>query len=178
MLFIFEWIYNSFSSVLQFLELCKKSGKLVFLGLDNTGRTTHLHMLKNDRLGQHIPTLHPTSEELTIVDRTFTTFTLGGHEQDHSPSPCLLEFKVELSALMRDETISNVPILILVNKIDRSDRTGEERLCEIFGLYGHNTEKGNAALSELNIRPVEVFMCSVPNRGGLPQGFPLALSVH
>ncbi|CAJ0954981.1 unnamed protein product [Ranitomeya imitator] len=167
MSFIFEWIYNGFSSVLQFLGLYKKSGKLVFLGLDNAA-----------------------SEELTIAGMTFTTFDLGGHEQarrvwknylpaingivflvdcvDHSR---LMESKVELNALMTDETISNVPILILGNKIDRPEAISEEKLRELFGLYGQTTGKGNVPLKDLNARPMEVFMCSVLKRQGYGEGF-------
>jgi len=37
-------------------------------------------MLRDDRIMQHSPTVHPHSEELYIHNRRFRAFDLGGHE--------------------------------------------------------------------------------------------------
>ncbi len=50
---------------------------------------------------------------------------------------------------MTDETIGNVPILILGNKIDRQEAISEEKLREYFGLYGQTTGKVSSHLTYL-----------------------------
>ena len=75
-MFFVKW----FKGILASLGLYQKSGDFVFLGLDNAGKTTLLHVLKEDTYTQTDSTIQPHNEELTIGNVRFNTFDLGGHE--------------------------------------------------------------------------------------------------
>ncbi|CAD5168445.1 GTP-binding protein SAR1A-like [Musa acuminata AAA Group] len=185
-MFLVDWLYG----ILWMLGLGAKEAKILFLGLDNAGKTTLLHMLKDERLGQHQPTQHPTSEELMIGKIRFTAFDLGGHRMarrlwkdyytkmdavayivDAADRDRFLESKKELDALLSDEALVNVPFLVLGNKIDIPYAASEDELRYHLGLAGCTTGKGRVSYTGSSIRPVELFMCSVVRKMGYADGF-------
>lgn len=182
---MFSWFWN----VLNKLGLANKHGKILFLGLDNAGKTTLLNVLKDDRLSIHVPTLHPHSETLTIEGIKLQTFDLGGHETarriwrdyfaqvdgiifivDAADSSRFHEAYSELMMLLSSDELAKVPICVLGNKIDKPTAASEQDLRKALNLptyltFGKDMSQNNKQ------RPVELFMCSVTKRMGYKDGF-------
>ena len=81
------------------------------------------------------------------------------------------ESRTELTNLLAEDALAGVPVLILGNKIDIPTAASEEELRHHLGLTNMTTGKGRVNLKGTNIRPVEVFMCSVVKRQGYGEGF-------
>eukprot|EP00455_Lapot_gusevi_P029390 TRINITY_DN3147_c0_g1_i4.p2 TRINITY_DN3147_c0_g1~~TRINITY_DN3147_c0_g1_i4.p2 ORF type:complete len:192 (+),score=66.43 TRINITY_DN3147_c0_g1_i4:103-678(+) len=182
------FLVNWFFGVLSALGLYNKRARILFLGLDNAGKTTLLHMLKDDKLVIHEPTRYPQSEELQIGNIRFKTHDLGGHQAarrlwkdyftsidgivflvDASDPARFPEARTELAQLLADEGVGNVPFLVLGNKIDVRGAVDEAFLRESLGL-GLLTTGKEGRVAE-GIRPLELYMCSVVKRAGYADGF-------
>jgi GTPase SAR1 family protein len=96
------------------------------------------------------------------------------------------ESKAELDALLSIEELSKVPFLVLGNKIDAPGAVSEEELRHHLGLYQttgkvcanplHGSPLGSLKYNSqgkvplTDIRPIEIFMCSVVQRQGYGEG--------
>nr|CAB3491428.1 unnamed protein product [Digitaria exilis] len=188
MSFLVDWLFDVLASLGRFWQ---KDAKILFLGLDNSGKTTLLHMLKDERLVQHAPTQQPTSEELSIGRINFRAFDLGGHQMarrvwkdyyaakvdavvymvDAADVARFAESRAELAALLSDDALAGTPFLVLGNKIDLPWAAPEHELAYHLGVAGYTTGKGGVDLAGTGVRPVEVFMCSVVRKMGYGEGF-------
>ncbi|KAL7541248.1 hypothetical protein ACHAWF_006891 [Thalassiosira exigua] len=161
---------------------------MLFLGLDNAGKTTLLGVLKEDRAVSAEPTIHPNSEELIIGKLKFKTFDLGGHEsarrlwEDYTANvDCVVylvdavdrsrfpEAKYELDKLLSSDELSGIPFLVLGNKIDLAEAVSEEELKYELGLRETYGKEIGQRRDDLCV--VELFMCSVVRRMGYKDGF-------
>jgi GTP-binding protein SAR1 len=183
------FLVNWFFDILGFLGMQNKSAKILFLGLDSAGKTTLLHMLKDDRVSTFMPTLYPHQEELIIGKIRFKTFDLGGHETarriwkdyfaavdgivflvDSADRSRFQEARDELASLLDDPALQEVPVVVLGNKIDIPTAASEDELRSQLNLPRHRTFGKDTKPGTLG-RPVEIFMVSIVKRMGYAEAF-------
>ena len=182
-----QWVSGAFDWFSWFKH---KEAKILFLGLDNAGKTTLLAMLKDDQLKAFQPTIYPTMEELKINGIVFRTFDLGGHMQArhvwkeyyvHADAIIFLvdatdverfpEAAEELNGVLCEAELSGVPVLVLGNKIDKPAAVSEEDLCTALRLELQVTGKDKDKTVPAGVRPLEIYMCSILQRQGYSEGF-------
>lgn len=179
-MFLLSWWY----SLMLALGLYQKTGRLLLLGLDHAGKTTLLHMLRDNRVVAHLPTQRATKETLAVGGVEFDCYDLGGHEEarevwadyyvdasaiiymvDAYDRGRFAESKVQLDALLTDGRLAEVPIVVLANKIDLPRAASESEVRQALGMV-HTSGKGGSTHG----RPIELFMCSVVQRSGYADG--------
>lgn len=164
--------------------------RILFVGLDNAGKTTLMRRLSGDKLALHEPTQRPTSETFELGAKTFYVTDMGGHEAarvlwrdyavqvdgvvfmvDAAARDRLNESRAALNMLLQEEAMAGKPLVLLGNKIDVANAVSENELRVLFGL---ERTSGKDAVAEQLVdgeRPVEVFMCSVVNGAGYGDAF-------
>jgi GTP-binding protein SAR1 len=186
MSFLFNWISSSTTSLFHLLGLYNPKASVLFLGLDNAGKTTLLHVLSQQTLSVHEPTRHPQHGEVMIGQVKCSTHDLGGHAAarrlwknyctsvdgivfvvDASDAKRMPEVKEELATLLTMEGLETTPVLVLGNKSDHKEAVSEEILKDVLGLdtTGKTIQVGK------DVQPIELFMCSVVKKEGYVEGF-------
>ena len=70
----------------------------------------------------------------------------------------------ELNALLLADELKDIPILILGNKVDKQGSVNEVMLKKYFGLNQTTGKDPNNQVQD--VRPMEVFMCSLRMKSG------------
>jgi GTP-binding protein SAR1 len=178
----FDWFW----SILAAFSWENKTGRILFLGLDNAGKTTLLGKMASGQVHVHRPTQHPNQEDLELDGIKIKTIDMGGHEDarrlwrdyfigvsgvvflvDAAAPHRFPEAKIELDKLLQADELQGVPFCLLYNKIDMPTAQGPPVVSNALGVSNILTGKGKPAAG---VRPLEAFPTSVVNNQGYGDG--------
>lgn len=155
-----------------------QNNNIIFLGLDNAGKTTLLRRLT----GEHnpnaaVPTQGFTIKGIKVSGVKLQVFDVAGHDQsrpywrqyyseaaaavfvlDSANTARLHEAYEELDCLFEEDKLLHAPILILANKQDRMDAVTPEQIVRDL----HMAERVG--------RPWKVQACSAVTGDGIVEG--------
>lgn len=144
------------------------------MGLDNAGKTTILHALSDENPTSIAPTRGFNVKQINTNNIEFTIWDIGGQKAlraywanyydrvngivwviDSADSRRLLETGYELSALLDEEKLAGVPLLILANKQDLATAKQPDEITIELGLH------------EIRNRNWQIQGCSAVSKAGL-----------
>mmetsp|Transcript_3815 Transcript_3815/g.16532 ORF Transcript_3815/g.16532 Transcript_3815/m.16532 type:complete len:156 (-) Transcript_3815:460-927(-) len=147
-----------FLGILFRLGLFYKQAKVLFLGLDNAGKTSLLNRLKLGAVSLYAPTTRVNIEQFSIGGIVFTAFDVGGHEMwrhlwsdfyeavdavvfivDSADIGRFEEAKEELHALLEDPSLISIPFLVLGNKQDVAGAAHLPQLIDTLEVSASNS---------------------------------------
>ena len=125
--------------------------KILFLGLDNAGKTTLLFKIKDDEFKDTVPTVGLNVEQITYKDMTLTLWDVGGQARklwkhyydkvdgvimviDSSDIDRMKIVKDELSKIVVEPGLETVPILVLANKQDLDSALSKQEISELLSI--------------------------------------------
>ncbi|KAG0208878.1 COPII coat GTPase [Mortierella sp. GBA30] len=158
-MFTIDWLHK----IANKLGLPDKQANILFLGLDNSRKTTLKHMLTKDMLQSNARKSSRIMRDYFAM-ASGVAFLVESQRYDR-----FLEAKYELDALLARKELNNVPVVVLGNKIDAPGAVSEEELRCHLGLV-QTSGKGNMPRSATDMRSIEVFMCSVVMGQGYVDG--------
>jgi GTP-binding protein SAR1 len=193
---LFNKIYKKISEAYEkllggfILQLFTKPSSILFLGIDNAGKTTLVKKLKNGVNETYMPTRHPSKTEIEIGNLKATVVDLGGHKAarvawtNYFYNCDGIIFIVDVHDEERFDEVreayqevrkleKNAPIAVLMNKIDLVGKTEDdhdwtEYIKSSTGIYDH---PGDAVE-----QPVNVSYVSITNENSEVLTGPLAMS--
>lgn len=153
-------------------SLFRKPSSVLFLGIDNAGKTTLVNKLKNNTNDIFLPTKHATKDVVEIGNLKALVVDLGGHRavrmawKDYFYNVDGIVFIVDTADESRYEEVRDswaavmelekeAPIIVLMNKIDLlgestdSIANNRELMAEIVQRYGITWDAGRAQNIEI-----------------------------
>ena len=151
---------NWFTRVWSRLFAAREEIKLLIVGLDAAGKTTILYRMRANELVSSKPTIGFNLEEISMKNVNVKAWDLSGQEKmrsvwkhyytsvkgvifvlDSSNIDRIPEARDELHAVLAEQELMHVPILILANKQDLPESLSYQALREQLALCGEDEKR-------------------------------------
>ena len=153
--------------------------KVLFLGLDNAGKSTLLFQMRDNQFKETVPTVGLNVESIKYRGMSFTLWDVSGQATklwkhyfdkinavifvvDSSDRERIIRAAEELTKVIEDEELGGAPILVFANKMDIEGIMPEQEVYEKLDLKKY---EGGEQRKEILFQ-----QCSAKNGDGVWEG--------